>query len=101
MKQLLLLCLAVTFTTVACKENKKTKCPNGVSATVKDMKGLDGCSWIFELEDGTNVQPFNLDEFEFHFEDLQKIVVSYTEDKGMAGICMMGPMVRVSCIDKQ
>lgn len=99
MRNLVILICIVLLSITACKNKPESKCPNGVNATVKDMKGLDGCSWVFVLEDETKLQPFNLDEFEFHFEDGQNIIFSYTEENAMAGICMVGPIVKVNCID--
>jgi hypothetical protein len=41
------------------------------------------------------------EEPDFDFEDGMKVRISYEELSGMASICMVGPIVRVTCMEKR
>ncbi|MEQ8304245.1 MAG: hypothetical protein RIB47_12700 [Cyclobacteriaceae bacterium] len=81
-----------------------------VEATVVDMTGLDGCSIMFELADGTRIEPERrtyvtapsiAEDPLYHF-DLkvgQKVRISYEESLALS-ICMAGPIVFVTCISE-
>jgi hypothetical protein len=80
-------------------------------ATVVDLTGLDGCGWVFELEDGTRLEPMMvfrcgtppmpdealnpLDKFEF--VNGKRVLIGYEETHSMS-ICMVGPTVKITCI---
>ena len=77
-------------------------------ATVKDLTGLDGCGLVFELEDGTileperrtYVQPPKPEEDPLYYFELvagQKVVIGY-ETSNTGSICMAGDVVFVTCI---
>jgi len=77
-------------------------------ATVKDLTGLDGCGLVFELEDGTileperrtYVQPPKPEEDPLYYFELvagQKVVIGY-ESSNAGSICMAGDVVFVTCI---
>lgn len=77
-------------------------------ATVKDLTGLDGCGLVFELEDGTileperrtYVQPPKPEEDPLYYFELvagQKVIIGY-EASNAGSICMAGEMVFVTCI---
>ena len=77
-------------------------------ATVKDLSGLDGCGLLFELEDGTRleperrvyVQPPGQEEDPLYYFDLkanQKVQISY-QYSNAASACMAGDMVFITCI---
>mgnify|MGYP001203940621 CR=1 FL=1 len=77
-------------------------------ATVKDLTGLDGCGLVFELEDGTileperrvYVQPPNPEEDPLYYFELkanQRVIIGY-ESSNAASICMAGELVFIPCI---
>ena len=68
-------------------------------ATLRDLTGLDGCSWVLEKQDGTRLEPINLSQFQnnINLEDGQKVWVKYTE-VGAASICMVGPTIELADI---
>ncbi len=53
------------------------------------MKGLDGCSWMIELENGNKLNPINLDDFNVELIDNKKLMIGYTVKKDKSGILMM------------
>lgn len=91
-------------------------CNPGTLATVKDLRGLDGCGFVFELADGTRLLPTPLlvvcfapsNESEqivdplvnFEFIDGKQVRISYEEVTDMANICMTGKMVKITCIEE-
>ena len=77
------------------------QCSDSVKGELKNLTGLDGCSWVLELEDGVRVEPINLEEFDIEKQDGQKIYVSYEIEQGYASICMIGSIVRITCIEKR
>ena len=36
------------------------------------MTGLDGCSWMIELNNGTRLEPTNLNDFNINLQENQK-----------------------------
>jgi len=77
------------------------KCPDGENAVLRDYTGLDGCRWVFELEDGQRLEPINLHEYDFELTDGQKVKITFTEAPDMMSICMVGKMVNITCISKR
>ena len=77
-------------------------------AVVKDLTGLDGCGFVFELQDGTRLIPEQRvyvqapdlqDDPIYHFEmkDGEKVKISY-RDSELLGACMAGEIVFITCI---
>lgn len=82
-------------------------------ATVRDLTGLDGCGFVFELEDGSRIEPIRQVLFcgtpplpkeitedplyGFEFVEGKVVKISYKETK-RASICMVGSMVEIICI---
>jgi len=112
MKKLLLFFI-VGFTFVQCNDDDKSSC--STSATVRDLTGLDGCGFVLELEDGTRLEPRVLLPFcgtppipkeitedplyGFEFVDGKRVKISY-EETGDMSICMVGPVVKITCIEE-
>ena len=97
-----ILLLSLVFLTLAIHScNKESECENSHSAKLVDMTGLDGCSWMIELGDGTKLEPTNLNDFNINLQDNQKIWVVYHTAAQMASICMHGEIVTVDCISKR
>lgn len=101
--------LAVIF--IQCEE-ESPDCT--VSATVRDLTGFDGCGFVLELEDGTRIEPVRLTYcgtpplpkeitedplYNFEFIDGKKVFISYIET-GSPSICMVGPVVKITCISE-
>ena len=99
----------------ACKEELVTKnC--GTSATVRDLTGLDGCGYVFELNDGTRLIPVwdigycgtpplpkEVTEdplYNFQFTEGKKVVIGYEERSKNATICMAGRHVKITCLEE-
>ena len=66
---------------------------NYIPAKVVLQTEMDGCGYLIALEDGTLLEPINLNDT--LKQNSLKIWVKYhTEKKGMS-VCMMGKMVRI------
>ena len=83
-------------------------------ATVRDLSGLDGCGYVFELNDGTRLEPVMMAYcgtpplpkeitenplYRFEFTDGKKVLISYTVTDGVS-ICQVGPRVTITCISE-
>lgn len=83
-------------------------------ATVRDLSGLDGCGFVFELNDGTRLEPVIIGYcgtpplpkeitenplYRFEFVEGKQVLISYTLTDG-ASICMVGPRVTITCISE-
>lgn len=83
-------------------------------ATVRDLSGLDGCGFVFELADGTRLEPVRMmycgtapftaptDDplYNYVFVDGRKVKIDY-ELTGGASACMVGPSVRITCLTEE
>jgi hypothetical protein len=97
------------------KEDSAPEC--SVPATVRDLRGLDGCGFVFELEDGTRLEPnirfyygwcgTGMDGIQeapedplsnFEFVAGKKVKIEYEIYEDAMSICMVGPIVNVTCI---
>ncbi len=118
MKKLpLLLVLLSALLFWRCEDEKITigACDNGVLATIKDLTGLDGCGFVFELADGSRLEPKRLfycgtpplpkevteDPLHtFEFADGKKVRIVYEEIQDAMSICMVGKIVKITCIEE-
>ena len=89
MKKILLL----VFVLLSCDSNP---CDSSVKGTLY-LENLDGCGWLIKLENGTVVQPINLEEFTGVEPKETTVYISYTKEDSM-GICMKGDMVKLTCL---
>ena len=99
------------FSRFECGDDNEKDCMEsacGFSATVKDLSGLDGCGFVLELPDGSNLIPQKLvyiqapdpkqdPGYYFNFVDGQKVCFGYRETEGV-DICMAGKLVFLTCI---
>ena len=92
MKKLSLVLLAGAFFAVSSFGSS-----GSISGTVVDAHGLDGCTFLIRLGDGTRLEPVNLPK-EFQVGGL-KVAVSYEPALG-ASICMAGALVRLTSIER-
>ncbi len=68
-------------------------------ATVLDYTGLDGCTFLLQLEDGKILQPHigSREIFDFNnFSKAETVSISYI-NKRMMSTCMKGQMVDIRC----
>jgi hypothetical protein len=117
MKKLLSIWILVVMVFfIACEDETTTNtCNPGTLATVKDLTGLDGCGFVFELADGTRLEPQmwgycgtpplpkEVTEnplYNFQFVDGKKVRIGYEEVKDAASICMVGKIVKITCIEE-
>ena len=87
----------ILFFSLNCSD-EETSCE--IKATLRDYTGLDGCGFVLVLEDGEVLEMGAFDEEpDFQFNDGMEVSISYEEMQGMATICMVGPIVRIMCMD--
>ena len=98
-KILVLTFIVLTLCINSC--NKQSECKNSQSAKLINMTGLDGCSWMIELTNGTKLEPTNLNDFNIDLQVNQKIWIVYHTAAQMASICMHGEIVTIDCISKR
>lgn len=114
MKQTILL-LATILLVVSCDEEKfdsSVPCNVGVDATIRDLNGLDGCGFVFVLDDGTKLEPLRLlicgtpplpkevtedPLYQFEWIDGKRVKIGYEETKALSS-CMAGKVVKITCI---
>jgi hypothetical protein len=99
----------------ACTEEEVTKnC--GTQATVRDLTGLDGCWYVFELNDGTRLIPVwdmgycgtpplpkEVTEdplYNFQFTDGKKVSIGYELRPDVATGCMAGKSAKITCLEE-
>ena len=108
--------LITTFFLAGCHDEDETinkSC--GVAAIVKDLRGLDGCGYVFELTDGTRLEPQRLlycgtpplskemledPLLNFEFVDGKQVRIGYTEIKDAMSVCMVGKVVKITCLEE-
>lgn len=91
--------ILLTLATLSC--NKESECDNSQRAKLVNMTGLDGCSWIIEINNGTKLEPINLNDFSINLKENKKIWVVYHTAPQMASICMAGEIVTIDCISER
>lgn len=102
MKKLLLIGLVSTAILSITSCEKKNGCPhNSEKAMVRDFTDSDSCGIVFQLEDGTKLEPTNLSEYQFiNYEEGQLIWVKYKPAAG-ASTCGLGDIVRLTCVSER
>jgi|TARA_B110000438_G_scaffold278445_1_gene302029 hypothetical protein len=97
MKRLWFISLALLV--FSCEEKEETlDCD--IKATLRDYAGLDGCGFVLVLEDGEVLEMGDFDEEPgFKFNDGMKVSISYEEMRDIGSICMVGPIVRIMCME--
>lgn len=112
MKTIILLLLTNFLFSQCSEEDIKSVC--STRATVRDLTGLDGCGFVFELEDGTRIDPIvtymcgtpplpkKVTEdplFNFIFAEGKKVLISF-EPASDASICMAGLPAKITCLSE-
>lgn len=102
---------------LSCSEEEATKisCANAVPAIVRDLSGLDGCGYVFELMDGSKLEPFMIGYcgtpplpkevtenplYNFEWVNGKEVLIEYEEVPDAASICMVGKIVKITCIEE-
>ncbi|MFM8913289.1 MAG: hypothetical protein ACKOE6_10305, partial [Flammeovirgaceae bacterium] len=92
----------------------KSEVSCGTLARVRDLRGLDGCGFVFELADGKRVQPLIPERVtpasgsgtkqdplaNFQWADGKQVKIGYEVAEDQMGICMVGPIVKITCIEE-
>ncbi len=107
--------LFVSILLPGCEDESHVGCDRAVFATVKDLTGLDGCGYVFELSDGTRLEPQMLAYcgnpplpseitenplYNFQFVDGKTVRINYEVVPDAMSICMAGKIVKITCIEE-
>jgi hypothetical protein len=107
----------IVFIAISCKKEEvtTTKAACTTVATVRDLRGLDGCGFVFELENGKRLEPLMLfycgtpplpSEVtenplnNFEFVDGKKVKIGYEILENQVSICMVGDVVKITCLQE-
>ena len=91
--------IAIFFLFIACEDEEESLC--SIKATLEDYRDLDGCGFVIMLEDSTILEIGDYDEEpDFSFRDGMTVNITYEEMKGIATACMVGTIVRITCMEK-
>lgn len=108
---LLLLSLLLLSAVTSCQKSEivpKQTC--GTLATIRDLRGLDGCGFVLELDNGERLEPVYDYGFcgtpplpapvidDVQFIDGKRVSIAYTERPDLGSICMVGKVVEITCI---
>ncbi len=110
MKRILIYILPLV-TLAACKESpiiEENPDACSITATVKDLTGLDGCNFVFELTDGTKLIPERRTYIQapsaeadpvyyYQFKDGAKVQIGFQDSQALSA-CMAGRMIFITCI---
>ena len=100
MKRFLSLLILTGFLFIISCEDKDETLDCDIKATLRDYTGLDGCGFVLVLDNGEVLEMGGFDEEpDFQFNDGMEVSISYEEMQGMATICMVGPVVRIMCME--
>lgn len=80
-------------TTAIMQTDDELRTLNYIPAKVVLQTEMDGCGYLLALEDGTLLEPVNLNDT-LKQNTLRLWVKYHTEKKGMS-VCMMGTMIRI------
>lgn len=103
---LYVLILLLVGTVTGCSEEAASPEPLAcqTKATVKDLRGLDGCSYVLVLESGEKLEPvFDAGQSTptlkgIVLRDGMQVTLSYRERTDGVSICMVGKIVEVTCL---
>lgn len=95
---------------LAACDNETSSC--AMHATVRDLRSLDGCGFVFELDDHTILVPTSplwcgtgspdgKDPLAgFEYVDGMQVLLSYEIIEGVANTCMAGTLVEIKCLEE-
>ena len=114
MKQLVTF-IFLALLTLACTDTDDFTLTCGTEATVRDLRGLGGCGFVFELSDGTRLEPIIVFEcgtppvstnsapdpiLNFQFVEGKRVRIGYVENNDYGSICMAGKPVKITCLEE-
>ena len=109
---LVFLILLLSLNSCTEKDLPTTAC--NTLATVKDLRGLDGCGFVFVLDNGQKLEPvlstgwcgtppfpdFQTNPLQkFTLKDGQRVTIGYKAVDAVS-ICMVGQSVEITCISE-
>lgn len=115
MKTFIFAILSIAILSCADNDAEQPSTPCGTAATIRDLTGLDGCGFVFELEDGTRLEPVWVFECgtpplpeqpvenvfpDFEMVDGKEVWIDY-ELASSPSICMVGQTVIITCISER
>ena len=99
--QYISLLVLFTFALASCQTyycDKPPQCDPQTEMVLHDYTGLDGCGWV--LEDSSQVyEPINLGDFNITLQEGSTVYVDYDLVTDRASACMVGPMIKIKCIE--
>ena len=106
-----LLFIILTLSILGCESEPQPERVCSVEATVLDLTGLDGCGFVFQLEDGSRIEPIFLMRCGVGMEGEEEVdyIETYTLEHGMkitfdyelldwGSVCMVGQLARITCL---
>ncbi len=94
------LIFAVVLVTFASSCRNRSICPNAEKGVFKNSSDIDGCAWVIELQNGEELEPLNIADFEIELIEDKKLWVTYHLEEA-ASICMVGKTVHIECITER
>jgi hypothetical protein len=96
-------------------EKDRTPLPEcSTQATIKNLTGLDGCGYVFELNDGTIIEPYRVPLFcgtpplpkeitqdplyQLSWIEGKKVMISFDVIDTLLSTCMAGKIAKVTCL---
>lgn len=109
----LLIFIMLLFSLNSCAEKELPGTNCATLATVKDMRGLDGCGFVLVLDNGRKLEPVYPDRGwcgtvpdeqltaleRFTLQDGQRVAIGYQESP-RPSVCMVGQTVEITCISE-
>lgn len=71
-------------------------CPNAEVYVLKNLAGLDGCSWALAQGD-KSYEPLNLADYITDPTEDQEVMLELTVRPDFASICQVGTIVEITC----
>jgi hypothetical protein len=70
-----------------------------IQVTAIDSRGLDGCNWLFRLEDGSMLEPVDMPiSLSNQLSDGLEFTIGF-EEHNAPSICMAGRTVKINCFE--
>lgn len=79
----------------SCEKSDNDSPKSYESGKLKNLTGLDGCSWVIELDDKSKLEPLNLDVFDLELVENKEIKFKYHERTDLGSFCMVGVVVEI------
>ena len=97
-----ILFLPIFLAVLGCEEKEINSKICNTPATVRDLTGLDGCTFVLELSTGEYLQPLLTESNSgFKFEAGKKVTIDYKiVYGGWVSVCMAGDFAIINCISE-